>query len=153
MANKVINMCFLPISALGNLQLNNRDRSIIIITTQILILNSINTIRQDGGAYNGIRLSCPNQRRRDGVAQICPLEPAARHGLEAAGPDLLGQALGPALGVFQPVPAHDLLGDAGVPDVVKVGVRAPESDVDAVAAAVDVLGVERLVHVADELDV
>jgi hypothetical protein len=37
--------------------------------------------------------------------------------------------------------------------VVKVGVRAPESDVDAVAAAVDVLGVERLVHVADELDV
>jgi hypothetical protein len=35
--------------------------------------------------------------------------------------------------------------------VVQVGVRTPETDVDAVAASIEVLGVERLVDVAYEL--
>jgi hypothetical protein len=54
--------------------------------------------------------------------------------------------------IFELVPADDLLGDVRVPDMVEVGVRAAKPYLDAIAAAVQTLGVERLVDISHELD-
>lgn len=129
----------LPVATLGNLQLNHRDSSIIIIAAQILILDPLDTLREDRGADNSIGFRRPDQRRRDGVVQVDSAQPLVSNGPVAPGSDLVGQAGRPLLRILQGVAAHDLLWDAGVPNVVQVGVRAAEADVDAVAASIDVL--------------
>jgi hypothetical protein len=54
--------------------------------------------------------------------------------------------------IFKLIPADDLLGDVRVPDMVEVGVRAAKTYLDAIAAAVQILGMERLVDISYELD-
>lgn len=104
----------------------------------------------------GIGLGGPRHRGRhrirqvgrsqppDPVRGIFPLINLARQRVRPA----LGLRVGPAAAHA----AHELLGDARVPHVVQVEAAAVEQHVDAVAPALHVLRVQRLVDVADEVD-
>lgn len=107
----------------------------------------------------GVALAGPGQGGGGRVGQVEVVEPVLAGVVEAAGADGGGEVVGPAAGggvgralARRHAAADELLGDAGVPDVVQVEVGAVEEDADAVAAAGDVLGVQRLVDVADEVD-
>ena len=106
-------------------------------------------------ANEGIALPGPSHGGANDVVKLQVLEPDVALVSELAVGDLDGELVGPAEGhgVGAAVGAAEpLLGDGAVPDVVEVEVAAVEADVDAVAAAGDVLVVQGLVQVGDEVD-
>src|SRR3569833_118601 len=101
-----------------------------------------------------LALPRPEQGRVSRIAEIHAGRPVKAGRLELAPEDLDGEDGGPGLGLVVGLPpdaADDLLGDAAVPDVVEIQLDPVEPDVDAVAAARDVLVVQGLVDVADEV--
>jgi hypothetical protein len=101
-----------------------------------------------------VSLRCPRQRSTRGILKTDALQPAEPARVELASIDLRGQGIGPSAGLCVRLATHaadELLGDAAVPDVVQVEIDAVPLDVDAVAAACNILVVQRLVGVTDEV--
>jgi hypothetical protein len=106
-------------------------------------------------SFKGCAETITHHRRRDGIVQIHALDPRLALGLVLARLDHGREVLGPRVGGRVGLPAgaaEHLLGNARVPDVVEVDVLVAPAHVDAVAAALDVLGVHGLVDVADKVD-
>ena len=107
------------------------------------------------GANNGVGLARPRQRRAVGIGQIDVLDPRILLARPLALANLVGELRRPALrqrvGLAAQA-AQPLFQDGAVPDVVQVELATAPEDVDAVAAAGDVLVVQRLVQVADKVD-
>lgn len=103
----------------------------------------------------GISLARPTQCRGDGIGKVDTVQPGLALGRELTARDLLGELVGPRLGLAEGLPPHAAdppLGNARVPDVVQVQLGALPEDVYAVASPGDVLVVQGLVDVADEVD-
>ncbi len=107
------------------------------------------------GANDGVGLARPRQRRAVGIGQVNVLHPRILLVRPLALANLVSELRRPALrqrvGLAAQA-AQPLLQDGAVPDVVQVELAAAPEDVDAVAAAGDVLVVKRLVQVADKVN-
>lgn len=107
------------------------------------------------GADISVALACPDEScglhfiKTDAVQPTFTLRPE----LSSAdvGHQLIGKLPGRVVGRSSNA-AHNLLGDAGVPDVVKVQKLAVKLDMDAVAAPCYVFRMQRLVHVSYKVD-
>lgn len=106
-------------------------------------------------AHIRVALTSPAQCRVDGISKVDTVQPGLALRGKGTSLDLGRELVRPGAGLGERLPAHASdppLGDARVPDVVQVELGAGPADVDAVAAAGDVLDVQGLVDVADEVD-
>ena len=108
----------------GNLQLDHRDRRIIIIATQVYAFDSIDAVGDHGRADISVRFLGPGHASRNGIVDVDTGQP--RRGLAGvcASLDLGGQVGRPGFCIRQTVAAFQFLGHVGVPDVVQVRVFA-----------------------------
>lgn len=106
------------------------------------------------GADEGITLARPSQGSVDSVWKLEVLQPPVLLLGKLTVADLDGKLLGPFPRNLKRVTAwsaEELLGNAGIPDVMKVECAAVKLDQNAISAPCDVLVMKGLVHVADEM--
>ncbi|KAB8336907.1 hypothetical protein FH972_021214 [Carpinus fangiana] len=139
-------------SSFRDLLCEDRDGSSVVRTAQIALLDRRVTTLQRTRAHKRISILGPAQRSSLHIIQVNVSNPGRLLGRVVAAVHLLGERLGPAHGVAGRVAADQLLGHVGVPDVVQVGRGAVEGDGDVVAADLVRLVVQRLRHVAQEVD-
>ena len=130
---------------LCNQLLHNRNRTVVIVSRQILILHTLYIISEHVCADLFIRLARPNQRA---IFRCADIRTAA---FDTIGEQVVGPGRGLGVLVFQ-VSATDFVGNVSVPNAVKGGMFLAEEHRNSVAPAQLSFGVQGLMDIADKMD-
>lgn len=123
----------------------------VVRTREIIILHITDALLENGAADIAIGISSPGHGGGDGIVDVHARDPTSLLGSVGTAVQSGNQRVGIRLSCRDGRPSGIFLRHVGVPDVVQVGRRATESDVDIVSTYIKVLIVQRLMNIADEL--
>jgi hypothetical protein len=137
---------------LRNLLCNNRNRSLIVLPTNLLVSHSIRAFRYNCAAHKRIRIIRPQHRGINWFLRLEALAPSLALLLIHPALNLARQISRPALRISKAEIPRKFLRNRRIPRSMQICPGAVECDVNQVAADFEVLDVQRLVDVADEVD-
>lgn len=139
------------VAALGNLQLDRANDRVVVVRVEVALLEGRCAAGHDDRAHVGIGVRGPFRRRRDGVGDVVPGDPARGLVFERARLNLVDKRAGPGLRIRELGAANLFLRNVRVPVGVKVVRVAVKGHLDVVAADLVRLVVQRLRDVAEKV--